>query len=190
MRWILLGLFLLLIAPIQVGAVFHWAGKKPSLTVGVMIWGVRAQTELHARRDETGALLISAAVGRRNLTLRPGRQNAENGFKALGLLLKSNSGHAALRNAVQVRSFDAYLQIGGENAAFIALAAGFLQALNPLLPKVHIAAHPSFHGDTKALIRCIAGARLGILLLAWLRWRKKQRDGQKEETAWIIPSEI
>ena len=53
MRWILLGLFLLLIAPIQVGAALRWSGNMPSLTVGVLIWGV----------------VLSAAVGYFSLAL-------------------------------------------------------------------------------------------------------------------------
>ena len=78
-------------------------------------------------------------------------------------------------------ALDVFLQIGGQNAAFIALAAGFLQALNPLLPQANVVCRPSFGGETKAYLRCIAEARLGILLAAWLRWRKERRAGQKEE---------
>ena len=188
MRWILLGLFLLLIAPVQVGAALRWTGHMPCLTVGVMVWGVRAQTEIRARRDTAGTLLLTATMGKRNLTLRPGGKNAGNGLKALGLLLKSNGDSAMLKKAVRVRALDAYLQIGGENAAFIAILTGFLQALNPLLPQANIVCRPSFHGDTKAYIRCIAEARLGILLAAWLRWRRTRRASQKEEQAWTIPS--
>lgn len=188
MRWILLGLFLLLIAPVQVGAALRWTGHIPCLTVGVMIWGVRAQMEIRARRNKAGMLLLTATMGKRNLTLRPGGKNAGNGLKALGLLLKSNGDKAMLKKAVQVRVLDAYLQIGGENAAFIAILTGFLQALNPLLPQANIVCRPSFHGSTKAYIRCIAEARLGILLAAWLRWRRTRRAGRKEEQAWSIPS--
>ncbi len=188
MRWILLGLFLLLISPIRIGAALRWTGGAPLLNVGVMIWGVRAQTSIRAERDTTGALLLTAAVGKRTFPLHPDRKNAGNGLKALALLLKSNTDRAAMRRLVQVRALDVFLQIGGENAAFIALAAGFLQALNPLLPQANIVCRPSFHGDTKALVRCIAEARLGILCVAWLRWRR-QRAGQKEEAAWSIPSE-
>ena len=188
MRWILLGLFLILITPVQVGAALRWTGHMPSLTVGVMIWGIRAQMEIHARRDTAGTLLLTATMGKRSLTLRPGGKNAGNGLKALGLLLKSNGDKAMLKKAVQVRALDAYLQIGGENAAFIAILTGFLQALNPLLPQANIVCRPSFHGSTKAYIRCIAEARLGILLAAWLRWRRTQQASQKEEQAWTIPS--
>ncbi len=188
MRWILLGLFLLLIAPIQVGAALRWSGYMPSLTVGVMVWGIRAQTEIRASRDAAGTLLLTAAVGKRSLTLRPGGKNAGNGLKALGLLLKSNGESAMLKKAVQVRTLDGSLQIGGENAAFIALATGFLQALSPLAPKAKIVCRPSFHDNTKAYLRCIAEARLGILLAAWLRWRRTQQASQKEEQAWTIPS--
>ena len=188
MRWILLGLFLILITPVQVGAALRWTGHIPCLTVGVMIWGVRAQMEIHARRDTAGTLLLTATMGKRSLTLHPGGKNAGNGLKALGLMLKSNGDKAMLKKAVQVRALDAYLQIGGENAAFIAILTGFLQALNPLLPQANIVCRPSFHGSTKAYIRCIAEARLGILLAAWLRWRRTRRAGRKEEQAWSIPS--
>ncbi|MBQ7655337.1 MAG: hypothetical protein IJS41_02400 [Clostridia bacterium] len=189
MRWILLGLFLLLIAPVRIGAALRWEHNKPALTVGVMVWGVRFQTVIEARRDTAGTLLLNAAVGGKTLTLRPGGENAGKGIKALGLLLKSNSDRAAFRKLIQLQALDAYLQIGGQNAAFIALITGFLQALNPLLPRARIICRPSFNGDTKAYIRCIAGARLGILLAAWLRLRRR-RAGQKEEEAWSIPSEI
>ena len=181
MRWMLLGLFLLLITPIRIGALARWAGHAPKLTVGVMVWGVRAQTELRFRRDEAGALRLTAGIGKRTVPLRLPGENAGNGLKALALLLRSNADRARLRKAVRVRALDVFLQIGGENAAFIALAAGFLQALNPLLPQAHIVCRPSFGGETKAYLRCIAEARLGILLAAWLRWRKERRAGQKEE---------
>ena len=189
MRWILLGIFLLAIAPIRAGAVLRLERKQPSLTLGVMIWGIRFQTLIEARRDAAGALLLTANLGKRALPLRPASGNAGKEIKALGLLLKSNADRAALRKMIQVQALDVYVQIGGQNAAFTALAAGILRALNPLLPTARIACRPSFHGETKALVRCIAGARLGILCLAWLRWRGRQRDSRKEETAWSIPSE-
>lgn len=188
MRWILLGLFLLFIAPIRIGAALRWTGGAPSLSVGVMIWGIRAQTSIRAERDTAGKLLLTAAVGNRKLPLHPDRNNAGSGLKALALLLKSNTDRAAMRRLVQVRRLDVFLQIGGENAAFIALATGFLQALNPLLPQADIRCRPSFHGQTKVYARCIAEARLGILCVAWLRWRRR-RAGQKEAAAWSIPSE-
>ena len=188
MRWILLGLFLLFIAPIRIGAALRWTGGAPLLNVGVMIWGIRAQTSIRAERDTTGALLLTAAVGNRKLPLRPDRKNAGNGLKALALLVKSNTKRAALKKLVRVRTLDVFLQIGGENAAFIALATGFLQALSPLAPKAKIVCRPSFHDNTKAYLRCIAEARLGILLAAWLRWRRTQQASQKEEQAWTIPS--
>ncbi|MBR3107084.1 MAG: hypothetical protein IKH30_07870 [Clostridia bacterium] len=189
MRWILLGLFLLLIAPVRIGAALRWEHGKSALTVGVMVWGIRFQTMIEARRDETGALLLNAAVGGKTLTLRPDGRNAANGIKALGLLLKFNANRAKMRKMIQVQAFDIFLQIGGQDAAFIALTSGFLQALNPLLPFVHIDCCPSFNGETKALVRCIAGTRLGILLLAWLRLSRR-RAGRKEDKAWSIPSEI
>ena len=189
MRWLFLGLFLLLIAPVRVGAALRYDHNKPALMVGLTVWGVRVQSKIEARRDTAGTLLLNAAVGGKSLTLHPGGMNAGNGIKTLGLLLKSNGDRAALRKTIQLQVLDAYLQIGGENAAFIALAAGFLQALNALLPRANIVCRPSFNGDTKAYIRCIAGTRLGILCLAWLRWRRRQRNSRKEETAWSIPSE-
>ncbi|MBR3018073.1 MAG: DUF2953 domain-containing protein [Clostridia bacterium] len=189
MRWILLGIFLLLIAPVRIGVLLRWEHGKLTLTVGTMVWGVRVQTMIKASRDEAGALLLTASLGQRILILRPGGQNAGKGIKALGLMLKSNTDRAALRKMIQLQTLDIFVQIGGQNAAFTAMTTGFLQALNPMLPFAHIACRPSFNGETKALIRCIAGARLGILCLAWLRWRKRQRDSRKEETAWSIPSE-
>ena len=181
MRWMLLGLFLLLITPLRVGAAARWTGHAPTLTVGVTVWGVRAQTEICFRRDEAGALLLTAGIGKKAIPLRLPGENAGNGLKALALLLRSNADRAMLRNAVRVSALDVFLQIGGQNAAFIALAAGFLQALNPLLPQANLVCRPSFGGETKAYLRCIAEARLGILLAAWLRWRKERRAGQKEE---------
>ncbi len=55
MRWMLLGLFLLLITPIRLGAAARWAGHAQTLTLGVMVWGVRAQTELRFGRDDCGS---------------------------------------------------------------------------------------------------------------------------------------
>ena len=136
-------------------------------------------TGKRAGRFRAGALLLTASVGKRSLTLRPVRRSAGNGLKTLALLVKSNTKRAALKKLVRIRTLDVFLQIGGENAAFIALATGFLQTLSPLAPKAKIVCRPSFHGDTKAYLRCIAEARLGILLAAWLRWRRTQQASQR-----------
>ncbi|MBR5110277.1 MAG: hypothetical protein IK099_08780 [Clostridia bacterium] len=189
MRWIGLGIFMLLIAPVQAGAVLRWEQGKLTLAAGIMVWGVRFQTLIEARRDTAGMLLMTATVGKKTLPLRPSGKNAGKGIKALRLMLRSNADRAALGKMIRVQAFDLFAQIGGRNAAFIALATGFLQALPPLLPFARIHCRPSFNGETKAFLRCIAGTRLGILWIAWLRWRRHQRAAQKEETAWSIPSE-
>ena len=185
MRWIILGLFLLLISPVRIGAALRWSGQLPTLVIGVMIWGVRVQTSIHAERDPAGTLLLTAALGKRPLHF--GGKNADGSLQALAALFRSGSGRTALHGVVQVRKVELYLQIGGENAAFAALFTGLLRALNPLFPHAAIHCHPSFNGQTKVYARCIAETRLGILLAAWLR--RRRRHGQKEEAAWSIPSE-
>lgn len=188
MGWLLIILYALLIAPVRVGAALRWEGKTPTLRVGVMIWGFRLQTELRGRRDEAGRLRLVAGFGRRSLPLPAGKRKGGEGIKALALLLRSNQKRAGLRRVIRVRALDFALQIGGENAALTALASGFFQALNPLVPKARILCRPAFHGRTRLYARCIAEARLGILWAAWLRWRAGRGSGQKEEQAWSILS--
>ena len=185
----LIALFLLLIAPVQVGAALRWEGGFPRLLVGVMIWGLRVQTAISFSRDPAGHLLLNADFAGKPRPLPLHRSKGGHGLQALGLLLRSNERDRLLKDGIQIKTLDIFLQVGGPNAAFTALLTGALRALNPLLPRARIVCRPAFQGTTRLLARCIAQTRLGMLWIAWPRWRLRQKSRKKEETAWSIPSE-
>lgn len=189
MIWLLIALYIILIAPVRAGVEARWAKGLPSLQAGVAVWGVRVRGSLHARRDKAGRLLLTGVLGKRPLPLRLGRGRSGTALKTLGLLLKSNQGRAALKGLVSVDRLDVFFQIGGSDAASAALLTGLLSALRPLLPSGNFRCRPSFGGETRAYVLCIAHARLGTLLAAWLRWRMRKGADRKEEKAWTIQSE-
>ena len=92
--------------------------------------------------------------------------------KLLSLLLKSNGQEAALRKLVKVNTFIIALRLGGGDAAALALGAGALRALGGALPSLRFQCVPCLNGKTALRAVCIAEARLGILLVAWLLWKR------------------
>lgn len=175
MAWFGLALFLLFIAPVRAGVRVQWDENGLRGAVGLMVWGLREQADFSLGRGAAGQLRLTAAFRGKNLPLPQGKNRAGLGFKLLGLLLKSNGKNAALRGAVRVNTLNADLRLGGGDAAALALAAGTLRAVGSALPVLRFRCVPALGGKTALRAVCIAEARLGILLVAWLLWKKAKQ---------------
>ena len=187
MAWWMTAMFLLLITPVRLGAALRWEKGLPRAAVGVMVWGVSGQVFLRSGRDEKGKLRLTASVFGKETPVTPGKAKAGQGLRALWLSLRSNGRLSLLRYTVKIRVFDVSVRLGIEDAARAALAVGLIRALASAVPRLRLRCVPALGGQTAASLRCIADARLGILLAAALLWRARRR-GRKEEKPWIIPS--
>ena len=173
--WLGLMLFLLFIAPVRAGVKAQWDERGFKGAAGLMIWGLREQVDFSAVRNAAGVLRLTAAFRGKNLPLPPWKKGgAARLLKLLGLLLKSNGKNASLQRLVRVDTLRAVLRLGGEDAAVLALAAGALRAAGGALPFLRFQCVPSLGGKTALQAVCIAEARLGILLVAWLMWKKQR----------------
>jgi hypothetical protein len=174
MAWLALGLFLLLIAPVRAGVRVQWDERGLRGAAGLMVWGLREQADFTLKRNAGGAPRLTAAFHGNNLTLPHGKNRAEVGVKLLGLLLRSNGQEAALRKVVRVNTLNIVLRLGGSDAAALALGTGALRAVGGALPFLRFQCAPVLNGKTSLRAACIAEARLGILLAAWIIWKRGQ----------------
>ena len=174
MAWIGLAFFLLLIAPVRAGVNVRLDSGGLRGAVGVMLWGVRGQVHWNLVRSAEGAVRLTAAFRNRQLPLPRRKKKAGAGMKLLGLMLKNNGKNHILRKVIRVNAFDIQARLGGDDAAALALGAGLLRSLNGLLPVLRLRCVPVLGGRTEIALRCIAEARLGILLIAWLLARKRE----------------
>ncbi len=175
MAWIVLAFFLLLIAPVRAGVILRQGAGEFKGAAGVMIWGVRAQIRFSLGRNGEGALRLAVSAGNSQLSLPRRKRKAGTGIRLLGLMLKSNGKKSALRRAVRVEAMDVRVRLGGGDAAALALGTGLLRSLNGLLPALRVRCVPGLGARTEIAVRCIAEARLGILLTAWLLARKGEK---------------
>lgn len=190
MAWLGIAVYLILTAPVRAGAILHWADGLPRFTVGVMVWGLRAKTELRLSRNEEGRLLLAAAFRDRPIPLPRRSPGGTRALKILGLMLKSGGRGAALRGLVKVRALEATVRVGGQNAAAMAVAVGLLRIVAAVLPVVRLRVLPALGAKSGVHARCITETRLGILVAAVLLWLLSQRRAaRKEEKPWIVPSE-
>ena len=173
MAWLGLALFLLIIAPVRAGVRVQWDENGLRGSVGLMFWGLREQADFTLNRSAAGTLRLNAAFHGKNMTLPQGKNRAELGVKLLGLLLRSNGQEGALRKLVKVNTLNIALRLGGGDAAALALGAGALRAVGGALPFLRFHCMPVLGGKTALRAVCIAEARLGILLVAWMIWKKK-----------------
>ena len=173
MAWFWLALFLLFIAPVRAGVRVQWDENGLRGAVGLMVWGLREQADFSLGRGASGQLRLTAIFHGKNLPLPQGKSRSGLGLKLLGLLLKSNGKGAALRGAVRVNALSVALRLGGGDAAALALAAGTLRAVASALPILRFRCVPALGGKTALRAVCIAEARLGILLAAWIIWKRR-----------------
>ena len=155
-----------------------------------MIWGLRDQVDFTAARNAAGVMRLTAAFRGKNLPLPVRKGGAGRALRVLGLLLRSNGKDAALRRAVRVDTLAVSLRLGLQDAAALALAAGFLRAAGGTVPGLRFRCRPALGGKSGLQAVCIAETRLGILWAAALRtFVRTHRAGRKEDKPWIIPSE-
>lgn len=174
--WLGLFLFLLLIAPVRVGVRLLWDEKGPRGAVGLMVWGLREQADFSLERGAAGNLRLTAAFHGKTLPLPQRKNRTGLGIRLLGLLLKSNGEDAALGRLVRVNTLNVALRLGGEDAAALALGAGALRAVGGALPFLRFRCMPVLGGKTALRAVCIAEARLGILLAAWIIWKRGENQ--------------
>ena len=174
MAWLGLALFLLFIAPVRAGIRVQWDENGLRGAVGLMVWGLREQADFSFGRSAAGQLRLAAVFHGKSLPLPQGKNRAGLGLKLLGLLLKSNGKNAALRGAVRVNTLNVALRLGGGDAAALALGTGAFRALGNALPFLRFRCVPALGGKTALRAVCIAEARLGILLAAWIMWKRGQ----------------
>ncbi len=174
MAWMALGLFLLLIAPVRAGARVQWDEKGLRGAVGVMVWGLRGQIDVRGARAGEGGPRLTAAFRGKTVKLPRRKKRTGMGLKLLRLMLKSNGKGAALRRAVRVRTLEVFLRLWAMDAAALALGAGALRALGGAVPALRFRCVPDLGGKSGLRAVCIAEARLGILLAAWIIWKRGQ----------------
>ncbi|MBQ6256269.1 MAG: hypothetical protein IJQ62_05675 [Clostridia bacterium] len=176
MAWWLTAVFLLLIAPVRAGVRVRWDEKGLRGAVGLMVWGLREQADFTLARSAAGQLRLAAAFHGKSLPLPQRKNRAGLGMKLLGLLLKSNGKNAILGRLVRVTTLRAFLRLGGQDAAALALTAGTLRAVGGALPLLRFQCVPVLGGKTALQAVCIAESRLGILLAAWLMWKRRENQ--------------
>ena len=174
MAWWLTAVFLLLIAPVRAGVRVQWDENGLRCAAGLMVWGLRQQADFSLARNAAGQLHLTAAFHGKRLPLPQRKNRAGLGVKLLGLLLKANGKNAALGRLVRVNTLRAFLRLGGQDAAALALTAGTLRAVGGALPLLRFQCVPVLGGKTALRAVCIAESRLGILLAAWIIWKRGQ----------------
>ncbi len=181
MVWGILGLYVLLITPLRIGAFFSWEPGLFRCAYGIMIWGAAVRGEVSVRRGEDGRLRMEPSLRRRK---RKGRGGL---LKRIG---KPSEIQKTLRRMGRLCLFQARLDLGGQDAAGVALRTGALRAASALLPGARLRCRPVFGGKGAARVHCIVETRLGMLMIACLPGLADHfLAGRKEEkTAWNIPS--
>ncbi len=177
---LLIALYLLLITPLRLGVWLHCEGVSPGAAVGVRVWGAPGRWRLTIGRGENGApaLLINGRAVRKTPQSRRKRKNAR---RVLYALLRADKARGLLLRGVQVELLTLRVQLGGGNAAAVALAAGALRAALCRVRRGDVRVTPAFGGGSALRGVCIVSARLGMLLvccaaglLAYARAGKKE----------------
>ena len=172
MVWIALALFILLISPVRAGVRIAWNENGLRGAVGLMIWGLRDQVDFSTGRSASGTLRLRLSFRGKSLPLPKSKGNGKKMLQLLGLMLKSNGNGADLKKLVRVNTLNVVLRLGGGDAAALALGAGALRALGGALPGLRFRCVPVLDGQTALRAVCIAESRLGILVMAWLIWKR------------------
>ncbi len=170
--WLGLALFLLFIAPVRAGVRVRLDEKGLRGAAGLMVWGLRDQVDFAAGRNGTEPLRLTAAFRGKNLPLPAGKREGGRLLRALGLALRANGREAVLRRAVRVNTLTVSLRLGLQDAAALALAAGFLRAAGGTVPGLRFRCVPALGGKSALQAACITETRLGILMGAWLLWKR------------------
>ena len=188
---LLIFLYLLLITPICAGVVLGKEASFPRGAAGIMIWGIRYAVHFVGRRDETGKFYIKTTLPGKSMEKdHPLSAPSPGIFQFVKAFRASKGAWRILKKGVHIKAGALELILGGENAAFLALATGILQTLFSLSRRFSLRVYPLFQGKSDFRFRCIVEMRLGTLLAAGLfSALYALKAGKKEEHAWIIPSE-
>lgn len=174
-------LFLVLIAPVDLGAAVDWGAGGLRLRLGVRVWGVRVQGEI-VRQPQGFALRLPG----RTIRLAHSKRKRRGAVFFLRLWKKTGAARRLLFRGVRVQGAG-QMELGGENAAHIAWWAGWGRCVCAWLPGLRLQVVPRFDGGPSSFRgKCIVQTRLGILLAAWILGAAALR--KKEETPWSIPS--
>ena len=191
MAWLLIMLYLILIAPVQGGVILSAGNGPVHGVIGAAVWGVIIQGRYSLLRDEEGQLRLESSFRRKKRKHpKDRRQRLQKIFQVLRALLRANFARKLLRQGLHLQCLNGDIFLHLDDAAHTALVSSLLQALSGLSAKTDIRIHPSFMGPSALRIKCIVRFRLGILLIACLMGLISYRlSGKKEETAWNIPSD-
>lgn len=188
---IFIFLYLLLITPLQLGAVIGREDVFPRGAAGIMIWGIPYTVHFIGRRDASGKFYLKTSPpGKRPDREKPFSPPSPGLLHFFRFLHASAAAWHMLKKGVRIKSGSLFIALGGENAALLACLTGILQAVFALSRRFSLHVYPLFQGKSRFRFRCIVETRLGTLLAAGLLGAfHALKAGKKEEASWIIPSE-
>ena len=175
-------LFLLLIAPVHLGAAISWTGEGVQLRLGAQVWGLGMQGQVM----RLGGRMALRLPGGRTVPLPQRRRARPSAAQLIQGWHKTKTARRVLAWGTKLRG-GGRVWLGGENAALIAWWTGLLRCISGCLPQFAWHLEPRFDGGPSSFRgTCIIQSRLGILLAAWILGAAALR--KKEETPWTIPS--
>lgn len=174
-------LFLLFIAPVQVGLLTQWAENSLSFHVGVMVWGIRKVFHFPVKRDEEGKLFLETPLSLQRYKRRKG---AKKDYLSLVLrLLHMRKGKHAF---IKLRLLKVQAFVALPHAAETAIFCGILSSLFGILfPHGESRFIPAWQGKNRGRAVCIVQGRLGTIGIKYMQWKAHEK---KEEQSWTIPS--
>lgn len=184
MAYLMIVGYLVLIAPIKVGLLVQWEKSRFSITVGLMLWGIRKQFPFLWQRSPEGKISLHAPFP---LSFKRRKRRKD----LLSLLPRLLYVRKKIRLGIHLRRFQLHALLSLPDAAQTAKMCGLLSAVFALLfPHGHSRFLPSFQGKNRGQGVCIIDFRLGTLLMAILLWKSHELShNKKEENTWSIPSE-
>ncbi len=190
MAILLVVLYLLAIAPVQLSVTAAAAPGGQGGVARLTFWGVGARLFFILAREDDGTLTIRLRTKKGK---REGRGDAVKAArKAIALvktLRRERFSHAIISRALTCSRARGEVVIACGDAAATAIVTGAARTLLLQLGWRNLRLRPDFSGgSTRAEGECIIGARLGSILicaaLAFAAWRK-------EKSKWRgIPSEV
>lgn len=195
MRWLLMGLLLMLAAPVRVIADV-WHSAMTDVHARIYLWGLRSDLRLRilTENQHRRYFFIDSSGRAHPVHARPGQ--VRRSVSMLRTLLRSDRLRRMLLRHIDLQALHVAVRLGLSSAARTAMLTGVVQVLQRMLPprlrrRVRIAAQPDFlHEETLTQARCIVFFHLGILLVAaamaliayWLeRWQQARHPQTVKE---------
>lgn len=178
---LLVAVYLIFIAPVQVGFLCRWQGSALSFHVGISVWGIRKIFHFPLQRDAQGKLYLETP-----LPLKKRRKPKRARKDSLSLFIRLLHMRKRMHAFIQLQLFKVQAFVHLPDAADTALACGILSSLCGILfPHGDSRFVPLWQGQNKGRGVCILKGRLGTIAIAYLIWKT---HGKKEEQPWITPS--